>query len=495
MSPLQLSVFWRVSLAFFFNSFLFFLDIFLDVVVDAKCHAGNVTSQSGTKRGSMLPRNQSEVEDLLGDESDWVTKSGDRDSVCGWSSWLTYGQTVYMVGLLLGSLVGGALSDRYGKCLVLLSSVYVQAACGLLPAVLPQPFLFLAVRCLAGVCCCCINNCSFSLAVEWTAPSARLWPTAFLGFCFSLGTMAGALLAWLSPTWTQLHLSLALPQFICLPLYRSLAESPSWLALMGRTDVLFRYRAGNSADKQCVDMLLGSNVAEKQKAAEAQKGQTTSGLLPFKHPTVLLRLSVMSYLGAATALTYYGICMNIGSFGVNVYLAQFFSGLSETPCLLIPLVRLDRRPSSMLTLFLSGAACFLSLLLSRQQCDAMLVMSLALLGKFCIIATIFIFSLYSIELFPTVVRQRCMSLVNLWFRLGCLVSTLFPPDPEGAISLAAMLLYGGGPIIGCGLCLLLPETIGIPLPDSVDDCLRATQHPVKRPRKLQSQMAVVGGSE
>lgn len=70
---------------------------------------------------------------------------------------------------------------------------------------------------------------------------------------------------------------------------------------------------------------------------------------------------------AASALTYFGICMNIGSFGVDVYSAQFFSGLSETPCLLIPLVRLGRRPLSMLALLVSGAACFLTLLLSRYE--------------------------------------------------------------------------------------------------------------------------------
>lgn len=34
----------------------------------------------------------------------------------------------------------------------------------------------------------------------------------------------------------------------------------------------------------------------------------------------------------------------------------------------------------------------------------MLVMSLALLGKLCILAAIFVSTLYSIELFPTVVR-------------------------------------------------------------------------------------------
>lgn len=61
--------------------------------------------------------------------------------------------------------------------------------------------------------------------------------------------------------------------------------------------------------------------------------------------------------------------MNIGSFSVDVFSAQFFSGLSETPCLLIPLVRLGRRPATMLTLLLSGGACFLTLLLSRHNSE------------------------------------------------------------------------------------------------------------------------------
>uniref|UniRef100_A0A3B4TQP9 Si:dkey-190l8.2 n=1 Tax=Seriola dumerili TaxID=41447 RepID=A0A3B4TQP9_SERDU len=464
MSPLQFSVYWRLSLVFVFTSFLFFLDIFT-AAITATCRHDNGTD-SDTSRG-MLP------------------------------------STLFMVGLLLGSLIGGAISDRYithtvipnmitnirqlsfivtiinkylvnkllycvrryGKRPVLLVCVCVHALCGLVPAVLPQPLLFLAVRCLTGVCCCCINICSFSLAVEWTQPSARLWPPAFLPFCFSLGTMAGAPLAWLSPTWRHLHLSLALPQLVCLIWKASIPESPRWLFDLWNyltTDVC----VSKFAVFVCVQ-LLDSTWSDLQKSTDVQKEEPPGG-----HIYVMSCIHLCLSCSTASALTYFGICMNIGSFGVGVYSAQFFSGLSEAPCLLVPLVRLGRRPISMLALFLSGAACFLSLLLSRYHGEPVLVMSLALLGKLCILAAIFISTLYSIELFPTVVRQRCVSLVNLCFRLGCLVNTLVPPNPNGAISFAAMVVYSSGPIVGCGLCLLLPETSGVPLPDSVEDCDR-----------------------
>lgn len=95
-------------------------------------------------------------------------------------------------------------------------------------------------------------------------------------------------------------------------------------------------------------------------------------------PDILKTLaSLLGSCSAATALTYYGICMNIGSFSVDVFVAQFFSGLSETPCLLIPLVHMGRRPVTMLTLFLSGAACFLTLLLSRYNSELMLQVLIA----------------------------------------------------------------------------------------------------------------------
>ncbi|XP_075904668.1 solute carrier family 22 member 13 isoform X4 [Nelusetta ayraudi] len=283
-------------------------------------------------------------------------------------------------------------------------------------------------------------------------------------------------------------------------------ESPRWLLLKKKAALLDRYRQNSAADKQCINLLLDSAWTDLQKAAEAQqvlqdRGHTPSDTVLLKHPTILLRLFTMSYLSAVSALTYYGICMNVGSFGVDVYSAQFFSGLSETPCLLIPLVRLGRRALSVLTLLLSSASCFLSLLLSMLDAPPEITMTLALLGKLCILASIFISVLYSIELFPTMVRQRCVSLVNLSFRVGCLVNSLVPPNPNGAISLVAMLVYSSGPLLGCALCLLLPETSDVPLPDSVEECERQprprlpTLSAIQWPRKLLSSQTGKAAAE
>ncbi|KPP66088.1 solute carrier family 22 member 13-like, partial [Scleropages formosus] len=384
----------------------------------------------------------------------------------------TYGQTMFMIGLLIGSLFGGALADKYGKRVVHLGSNILQAVTALMTAFLPSAAFYLAARWIAGLTCCGINITSFSLG---TVPHCcvwyRTWPPALLSFSFSVGMMFLAAVAFLTSGWMQFHLAMAVPQLLCLPFYYSIPESPQWLLLNRRLEVLEEYRNRCPEDKESLDLILNSMGKEAQGSSRAEgKSEKHSFLLLFRSPTILLRLSVMSYIGLASALTYYGICYNVGSFGVNIYLAQFFSGLSEVPTLLVPLLlkRCGRRPFSMVSLLLSGTACLLSLLASKYYDIPALVMTLALMGKLCMQTTVFVSLLYGIELFPTVIRQKCVAFVNLWYRIGCILNAVLVPS--GRIPLGAMICYSSGPILGAGLCRLLPETSGTPLPDTILDC-------------------------
>ncbi|XP_036811133.1 solute carrier family 22 member 6 isoform X3 [Oncorhynchus mykiss] len=401
MAPLQLAVYLRLALIFFFTAFLFFLDVF--TVSRAASSCANVPSQLPNKSqtgedevssssarkqnrtpGEVREMNVSLISVLL-QTQDEITQGNDTDrdngKVCLDPVVLSYSQTMYMAGLLLGSLFGGALSDRYGKRVVLLVCVCVHAVTAVLPAVLPHAILFLTLRCLAGVSCCCINICSFSLGVEWSLPRYRIWPPALLSFSFSLGMMALAPLAYLTHTWTQLHLALAVPQILCLPLYYSIPESPHWLLLKKRLDTLEEYRRHSPEDKRCLDLLLETEGKDLQQVpwdtdtletgthilkadTQTQEGNTLSHCGHMRSPNILLRLVIMSYIG-----------------------------------------------------------------------------------------------------------QKCVGLVCLCYRVGCILNAVVSPRGE-TIPLAAMILYGSGPIVGAGLCLLLPETSGVPLPDSLEDCDR-----------------------
>ncbi|XP_036818753.1 uncharacterized protein LOC110505917 isoform X2 [Oncorhynchus mykiss] len=535
MAPLQFAVYWRLALIFFFMAFLFFLDLFAVSRATSSCNNvpgelpaasrtfGEVSSSAHTQNWTtweVREVNGSLLQVLLPQQDD-ITGGNDTErengTVCMDPEVMSYSQTIYMTGLLLGSLFGGAISD------------------------------------------------SFSLGVEWSLPRYRIWPPALLSFSFSLGMMALAPLAYLTHTWTQLHLGLAVPQILCLPLFYSIPESPRWLLLKRRAETLEGYRRHSPEDKRFLDLLLDTegkdllevhlethtletgtpdnethtletdtpdnethtletdtpdnethpletdkpdnethpletdtpdsethpletdtpdnethpletdtpdNKTHTPKAdTQTWEEHTLSHCGHMRSPTILLRLVILSYIGLASALTYYGICMNVGRFGVDVFLAQFFSGLSEAPCLLVPflLARWGRRPISMLSLFLSGSFCLLSLLASRFYAVPGLVITLALVGKLCMQTTVFVSVLYGIELFPTLIRQKCVGLVCLCYRVGCILNAVISPRGE-TIPLAAMILYGSGPIVGAGLCLFLPETSGVPLPDSLEDC-------------------------
>ncbi|XP_057200198.1 solute carrier family 22 member 13 isoform X1 [Triplophysa rosa] len=462
VGPLQMRVYLILGLPIFFTAFTFFVDVFTlhmnscDDYIKSKYLNHTVDSNISTIRS--WTENRSYLA---------------RGPTCHDNHFFAHGQATYMTGLLIGSLFGGALSDKYGKRFLLICCSVVHAAATLVVAFLPYVSVYLTARCVTGAASCAIHICTYSLGVEWSLPKYRIWPPTLFSFTFSVGMMGLAGIAFLTNGWMQFHLALGIPQIIFLPLYFFLPESPRWLLLNKRLEILEAYQNRSPEDKHYLGMLLDSMDSKNQKShPEKIYTETESHSTNFTSPTILLRLFIMSYIGFASALTYYGICFSVGSFGVNIYLAQFFSGLSESPCLLLPflLKRWGRRPFSMASLFLSGISCMLSLLVSKFCDMPELVMTLALIGKLCMQSTTCVSLLYGIELFPTIIRQKCVGLVSLCYRVACIINAVVAP--EGGVPLPAMICYSSGPIIGAALCLLLPETSGIPLPDTVQDCER-----------------------
>ncbi|KTG41577.1 hypothetical protein cypCar_00011743 [Cyprinus carpio] len=393
--PLQRHVYFILTLPIFFTAFTFFVDVFTLYITPC---SDNTASKS---------LNQTVDTNIFNISTSWTGNHSDRTRqslTCHEANRFAHGQATYMTGLLIGSLFGGAVSDKYGKKLLLICCSAVLAVATLVVAFLPFVPVYLTARGISGVACCAIHICTFSLGVEWSLPKYRIWPPTLFSFIFSLGMMGLAAVAFLASGWMQFHLALGIPQILFLPLYFFLPESPRWLLLNKRMKTLEGYQNRSPEDKQYLALLFVLWTMRRRSHSQRRPPLKQSLIRQLYVTSILLRLFVMS-------LHWVG----------------------------------------------------------KFNCDMpALVMTLALMGKLCMQSTYCVSVLYGIELFPTVIRQKCVGLVSLCYRVACIINAVVTPD--GGIPLPAMICYSSGPIIGAALCLLLPETSGIPLPDTVQDC-------------------------
>lgn len=60
------------------------------------------------------------------------------------------GNSLFMVGVMIGSIVFGELSDRYGRKLIFFISLIIQVVFGVLSAISPEFWTFSIARAIVG---------------------------------------------------------------------------------------------------------------------------------------------------------------------------------------------------------------------------------------------------------------------------------------------------------------------------------------------------------
>ena len=98
--------------------------------------------------------------------------------------------------------------------------------------------------------------------------------------------------------------------------------------------------------------------------------------------------------------------------------------------------------------------------------DPNMVTAAAMVGKSAIAASFAVLYVYTTELFPTVLRSGGMGLASFSSRMGGVLAPLVLLLPNKF----PMLTFGACGFIAGVLILLLPETIGKPLPETIADC-------------------------
>ncbi|CAJ1077649.1 solute carrier family 22 member 6-B [Xyrichtys novacula] len=437
------------------------------------------TSDGWTQLSCRNPLNQSDLGDGLSAgscEGGWEysteiyqsTIVTEWDLVCDDAKLNSLGSSFYMFGLLIGAVVYGHLADKYGRRIIILVNLLIQAVFGVGAAFSPNFYIYTALRFVVGTTISGVIMNAFVLGTEWTGPKERLLAGIITDYAFGCGYIMLAGLAYLIRDWRKLQLVISAPGFLLIFYIWVLPKSARWLVANNRKEEaweLIQKAAqinGNPLTKD-LEMCQVLNVEEK---GELKKTYSFFDLV--RTPTMRKRSLIVFYLWFANVLVYYGLSLHISDFEMNIYLTQLIFGLVEMPARTITLFTLNRsRKISQLAFLAVGGIAFLLTIFVPSDLSIIKTV-LAMIGKFGITASLSIIYVYSAEVFPTVIRQKGIGIGSMCARAGGVLAPMLYLL-KGISPKAPMFLCGLCPLLGSALTLLLPETANMPLPDTIED--------------------------
>uniref|UniRef100_A0A8C4KP75 Solute carrier family 22 member 13-like n=1 Tax=Dromaius novaehollandiae TaxID=8790 RepID=A0A8C4KP75_DRONO len=350
------------------------------------------------------------------------------DLVCDRKDLNDISQAIYMLGLLLGAIIFGPLSDRIGRRPVILISILIQGLFGLGTAFVPHFYVYMAFRALSKGCTLfgsgeTIHNDDpqslFFSATEWVGVSYRTHAVLISHCCFAAGQMLLAGLSYGIRNWRLLEIAGSVPTFI--------------------------------------------NIA-------------------FTHGQYVCLMPLRLTLRFVNSLVYYGLSLNVTNFGLDIYLTQLAFGAVEVParasCILF-LQWFGRKKSQGVLLLLAGLVCLI--ITGIPEDLPVLITVLAVIGKFASSASFSTSYVYTAELFPTVVRQTGVGLCSMSARVAGIIAPLIRllGHYHRAVPMA---IFGSAPVVGGLLCFLLPETRGTELADDTAAAVPQHRWVPRRPR-------------
>ncbi|XP_030010105.1 solute carrier family 22 member 6 [Sphaeramia orbicularis] len=401
-----------------------------------------------------------------------ATTVSEWDLVCSMRPLKQMIQTIYMGGVLAGAIVYGGLSDRFGRRTVLIWSYLQVAVLGCSCAFSPSYTVYCILRFLCGMAVSGVILNGVSLKVEWIPTKTRTIVGTLTSFFFTFGQMVLAGLAYWLRNWRTLHVVVCAPHFLFFAYSWWYSESARWLVLNGKSEEALKnlHRVARINGKPEMVDKITLEVLHSHMNKEIESSRSTFTAYDLLRTRGMRRISIcLIAVWFSTSFAYYGLAMDLQKFGVSIYVMQLIFGAVDIPAKLLALGMLSflgRRITQATCLFLSAVIIFANIFVPTEM--QTLRTTLACLGKASTSSSFTTVYLYTGELYPTVIRQTGMGFVSTMARVGSMAAPAVLILDEVLPALPSVV-YGGAAVLASGFACFLPETLNVPLPDTIED--------------------------
>ncbi|KAA0720519.1 Solute carrier family 22 member 5 High-affinity sodium-dependent carnitine cotransporter [Triplophysa tibetana] len=343
------------------------------------------------------------------------------DLVCDNEWKVPFGASTLYMGYLLGSLVSGQLSDRFGRKQVLFTSLAAEALMILAQSFSHSWLLFCILYFFVGAFQISLYITAFVLGTEVLSKSLRVLFTTlgvFLHYC--IGYMVLPWIAFAIRDWRCLLRVLSGLSVVYIPLWWLIPESPRWLLAQGRvmeSEAIVR-RAAKANNVTAPDVIF-----KESEVKEAAENCNYSMLQILKSSKIRQTTLMCLMLWMAVNVGYFGLSLNTSNLIGDPFLNCFLSAVTEVPAYIVSTFLLKscpRRP--LLAAFLSIGGAFLLFIQMIPERLHTLTLALEMAGKFGFTMSFTVVYIYTAELYPTVLRNLGMGMCSSAARIGSITA-------------------------------------------------------------------------
>uniref|UniRef100_A0A096M215 Solute carrier family 22 member 16 n=1 Tax=Poecilia formosa TaxID=48698 RepID=A0A096M215_POEFO len=407
----------------------------------------------------------------------------DWDLVCE-KEWLAkLCQPTFMLGVLVGALLFGDIADRIGRVKILMITSLCQFALGVAVAFSLNYYFFVVLRFLLAMASSGYLVVVFVYVTEFTGSKVRTWTSMHIHAAFAVGIMVVALTGYLVRVWWiyQIILSICTSPFLLF--CWKFPETPFYLMAKGRyqeaqalLDTIARFN-GLECRLKAEDLLEpmksenGKTLLEKEEGERpAQPEKKLSILDLFCSWRMAGRTCTVWAIWFIGSLGYYVFSLGSVNLGGNQYVNLFLAGECQIKtfvifCLCFALLH------NVVTLAKSLHLTFDFCMIKRtapHEIDS-LAIALSMIGKFAVAIAFGLIYLYTCELYPTVIRWTlAVGSGSMMCRVGSIVAPFCVYLVDVWVYLPQLIVGILAFAIGV-LTLLLPETLGEPLPTTLEE--------------------------